>query len=309
MGGFRSLFKRKKEVEAEVTIPEKAVVTTKPRSTVDAPSKGAATSLPSPPPKPEPKPDPVLESRPPVPEVAIVKETSKPGRASWFSRTHYFKEMSNWAFDVVDLDGSGFVDEKELYSGLLLIHLKLGSYAGPAACRPVARERVHDLFLKRDVDNSGTLDREEFGEMIAVLCGNVFTRVFAQWSLTLIIVPMVAKLLLDGVVSLVSFCWDALTTLEGYDAIESAVLTQYNQIGGWFYEKSPDFLMKAGSTFASRTYGILDMIPDSVWSTVPVTLVSCILGCLAVPYIIFKIDDFFQAIGERKTTKSKTAGS
>ena len=93
------------------------------------------------------------------------------------------------------------------------------------------------------------------------------------------------------------------------DAIESAVLTQYNQIGGWFYEKSPDFLMKAGSTFASRTYGILDMIPDSVWSTVPVTLVSCILGCLAVPYIIFKIDDFFQAIGERKTTKSKTAGS
>ena len=197
---------------------------------------------------------------------------------------------------------------QELYSGLLLIHLKLGSYAGPAACRPVARERVHDLFLMRDLDNSGTLDRDEFGEVIAVLCGNVFTRVFAQWSLTLIIVPMVAKLLLDGVVSFVSFCCDALTNLEGYDAMQAAFLTQCNQTGGWLYEKFPAFLIKAGSTLASRIQGIVDVIPDSVWSTIPVTLVSCILGCLAVPYIIFKIDDFFQALAERKTTKSKTAG-
>ena len=118
-GGFRSLFKRKKEV-----IPEKVVGTKNPSSTVDAPSKGANASLPSPPPKPEPnaelkpeskpetKPEPVVESRPPIPEVAVVKGTSKPEKASGFSRTHYFKEMSNWAFDVVDLDGSGFVDEK-----------------------------------------------------------------------------------------------------------------------------------------------------------------------------------------------------
>jgi hypothetical protein len=34
--------------------------------------------------------------------------------------------MSNAAFAVVDADESGKVDEKELYSGLLLIHLKLG---------------------------------------------------------------------------------------------------------------------------------------------------------------------------------------
>ena len=43
--------------------------------------------------------------------------------------------MADWAFDVIDTDQSGFVDEKELYSGLLLIHLKLGSFAGPAACK------------------------------------------------------------------------------------------------------------------------------------------------------------------------------
>lgn len=324
-GGFRSLFKRKKGVEAEGAVAQKSVE--KPKASVanDAQSKTAPTSLPAPPPKPAP----VVESRPPVPEVSIVNKPIKQEKSSWISRTNYFKQMSNWAFDVVDLDGSGFVDEKvsfalhcprqrmpshvlivlqELYSGLLLIHLKLGSYAGPAACRPVARERVHDLFIKRDCDNSGSLDREEFGEVIAVLCGNVFTRVAAQWSLTLIIVPMVAKLLLDGIVSFVSFCSDFLTSLEGYDMIEAAAVFQYNQICGWMYDASPDFLMSAGSTVVSRTQGFVDMIPDSVWSTIPVTLVSCVLGCLAVPYIIFKIDDFFQALGERKNTKSRAAG-
>jgi hypothetical protein len=57
--------------------------------------------------------------------------------------------MSNAAFAVVDADESGEVDEKELYSGLLLIHLKLGCYAGPAACRPVDRQRLHAVFQKK----------------------------------------------------------------------------------------------------------------------------------------------------------------
>jgi hypothetical protein len=54
---------------------------------------------------------------------------------SWFSQLEWFKRMSHWAFDVVDSDQSGHIDEQELYSGLLLIHLKLGTYAGPAACK------------------------------------------------------------------------------------------------------------------------------------------------------------------------------
>jgi hypothetical protein len=54
---------------------------------------------------------------------------------SWLGQTRFFKKMAESAFQTVDADGSGEVDEKELYSGLLLIHLKLGSYAGPAACK------------------------------------------------------------------------------------------------------------------------------------------------------------------------------
>ena len=101
-------------------------------------------------------------------------------KSSWLSRTKWFTKLSDAAFDVVDADESGEVDEKELYSGLLLIHLKLGCYAGPAACRPVDRQRVHDVFLKMDVDQSGSLDKEEFREVMMVLCSNIFTRVMVQ---------------------------------------------------------------------------------------------------------------------------------
>ena len=59
----------------------------------------------------------------------------KKTRKSWISSNKQFRKMADWAFDVIDTDQSGFVDEKELYSGLLLIHLKLGSFAGPAACK------------------------------------------------------------------------------------------------------------------------------------------------------------------------------
>lgn len=58
-----------------------------------------------------------------------------PSKNTFLSRSKWFQKLSDNAFDLVDQDGSGCVDEKELYSGLLLIHLKLGSYAGPAACK------------------------------------------------------------------------------------------------------------------------------------------------------------------------------
>jgi hypothetical protein len=77
---------------------------------------------------------------PPVPPIVPKPRTTRTldqrtMKRSFLTRTKFFKDMTAAAFEVIDADGSGEVDEKELYSGLLLIHLKLGTYAGPAACR------------------------------------------------------------------------------------------------------------------------------------------------------------------------------
>ena len=190
---------------------------------------------------------------------------------------------------------------------MLLIHLKLGSYAGPAACRPVERDRVHEVFLKRDHDNSGSLDREEFSEVMGVLCGNIFTRVFAQWSLTLIIVPMVAKLALDGIGWVLGFIWEKINDLDDIDKIEYVFEARFGQVSAWFCDMVPSGLLNAASTVGTKVQGVIDIVPDSVWESFPVTLVSCVLGCLVVPYAIFKIDDYFQAMADKKKKKTTHA--
>lgn len=195
---------------------------------------------------------------------------------------------------------------KELYSGLLLIHLKLGSYAGPAACKPVGREQVVEIFKLRDLDHSGSLDKDEFSEVMSVLCGNIFTRVAVQWSLTLMIVPLVAQYMLSGVVWLTTFLWDQLTSLDDFEAIEGIFATRMDQFSTWFCSYVPNPLLSGASAVGSGLQKGIDMVPDSVWSTVPVTLISCVLGCLVVPYSIFKIDDYFQSVADKnKTAKQK----
>jgi len=214
---------------------------------------------------------------------------NKASQSSWLTRTKTFKRISDWAFDSVDIDGSGCVDEKELYSGLLLIHLNLGVYAGPAACKPVDRDRVHDIFLKKDIDNNGSLDKAEFLEVMAVLCGNILTRVAVQWASTIIIVPMVAQALLDGIVWLVGLIW------------VKAPVSLINTITEFALGLLPDILLYVGNNIKY----LLDLIPDSIWDCIPLTIISCVLACVAVPYVIFKIDDFFQSLANDKEEEKK----
>ena len=48
-------------------------------------------------------------------------------------------------------------------SSVLLIHLNLAKYAGPAACYPPTRDVCDTLFDKADTDNSGGISQEELG--------------------------------------------------------------------------------------------------------------------------------------------------
>jgi len=117
-------------------------------------------------------------------------DAKKKKTGNMWTRSKNFKKLTDWAFKTIDADGSGEVDKKELYTGLLMIHLKLATYAGPAACRPATREYCEKIFDQMDVDKSGELDREEFTEVMQIVCAQVFTRVAIQWTMTLMIVPM-----------------------------------------------------------------------------------------------------------------------
>ena len=155
-------------------------------------------------------------------------------RKSWLCKTTFFKNMIDSSFELVDQDNSNDIDEKELYSGLLLIHLKLGTYAGPAACKPISREKCHLVFNKMDIDNSGRLDKDEFENVIMVLFGNVLTRVLLQYACTLMIVPFIAQYILKGVINGIFWTYETITTLDEHsdvaDSIEVTIETIFHEI-------------------------------------------------------------------------------
>lgn len=163
-------------------------------------------------------------------------------RGGWLTRSKRFRKMCDSAFAGVDADGSNSIDEKELYSGLLLIHLKLGTYAGPAACRPLGRERCHAIFVKMDADESGHLDKDEFQKVMSVLFGNVVLRVIAQWSLTLMVRSLYlecsgavlvayAVILFFDVTSLCPVCLHSLSSLTIDCSIGFATIAGRNLLG------------------------------------------------------------------------------
>lgn len=193
---------------------------------------------------------------------------------------------------AIDADGSGSVDAKELYAGLLLIHLKLGTYAGPAACRPLSRERAETVFTKFDVDGSGTLDRNEFQSVMTVLFGNVFLRVLVQWTLTLMVVPSVAQALIDGVGWLWGWGMRVVQDLDEHSELAKAVELGVEKGASYFAGMNP-YMEKAGE--------YLEMVPESVWEAIPLGIVSTVLGIIVVPWSIFQVDDFFQRLADKKS--------
>ena len=91
----------------------------------------------------------------------------------------------SWAFKEVDQDNSGTISKEELYTGMLLIHLKLATYLGPAATQPMSRNRVNHIFNALDTDHSGSLDVEEFGYVMTILCSQIVSRIFITMVLLL----------------------------------------------------------------------------------------------------------------------------
>lgn len=220
------------------------------------------------------------------------------GGGNFLTRTKFFQSMLENAFHMVDADGSGEVDEQELYSGLLLIHLKLGTSLGPAACKPISREQCKTMFEKVDVDHSGTLDRSEFDAVMMVLFGNALLRVAFQYSCTIILVPLLAQQILTAVQMSISTIYHYVSTL-----IEDN--TQVDEFGSLVWDKIVATTPTALDNFMESAYNLLQKVPPSVWNALPLTLTSTLLSMMLIPWSLMRIDDYFQSLAEKKKLKKE----
>uniref|UniRef100_A0A7S3L6T8 EF-hand domain-containing protein n=1 Tax=Amphora coffeiformis TaxID=265554 RepID=A0A7S3L6T8_9STRA len=235
------------------------------------------------------------------PSPRRVSACAKEAETSWLMRNGRFQRLCDSVFDAIDTDNSGCVDEKELYAGLLLIHLKLGAYAGPAACRPLGRERAAAVFRDMDTDDSGELDREEFRRVIVYLFGNVLIRVMVQWSMTLLIVPLVAQYILDAIYATTDAVYHIITTMDENFWLADQIELTVEYAWATFVSVLPAAILTA-----CRFVGhYLEMVPESVWNSIPLTLLSTVLGIAVVPYIIFRIDEFFTQMARNNAIKKE----
>lgn len=255
----------------------------------------------------------------------LKKSSSSRGVFSSFGRsitkTKAFREMCDKVFDSIDTDGSGTVDEKELYSGLLLIHLKLGMYIGSPACaRPLDRERCRQMMQQMDTDGSGELNRDEFRRVMVLLFSNVLLRVMILWTATIVLVPLLAKYILEGIFLVVSLIQRALTQMETIPsplvawprhAIALSV-TYVVSLIKWMTSfvvsaLLPHPFLVIGTKFGQFIVFLVSKVPSSVWATIPPTLISTIISVVAVPWVLLNVDEFFAKLASRKSQKYKKA--
>jgi EF-hand domain pair len=108
------------------------------------------------------------------------------------TRSSLFRKISHWAFEQCDTDHTGHVQFEELHRGILLVHLQLAKHMGVAACYPPSRQAMENLFHGADDNRSGTIDEEEFLQIMMIACAQITSRMIVYYTIIIIFVPHIA---------------------------------------------------------------------------------------------------------------------
>jgi len=204
--------------------------------------------------------------------------------ASILTKTTFFSNIVNSSFESVDVDKSGGVTLEELYSGLLLIHLKMAVYVGAPACRPASKKYVTEVFHIVDTDGSGTLDREEFALVMQILYSQVFTRIVIQWTLTLMLVPLTTKYILQYTTLFLLAVHEIWKDID--DDLDPLQRLLWNLWESWLYY-SPVALDEVGAV----CWLVFCKIP---WKSMPPIMLTVAQTSVALPWALNHVEDFFR---------------
>ena len=109
--------------------------------------------------------------------------TANKGSSSFLTRSKTFEKLAKWAFSMCNSDKeTGKINKTELYAGILLVHLNLAKYAGPAACYPPSRATVENLFDLIDEDQSQAIDEREFIQILKICSVDIASRRLHEWQ-------------------------------------------------------------------------------------------------------------------------------
>lgn len=76
---------------------------------------------------------------------------------------------------------------------MLSVHITLGRYAGPAACFPPSREVSDQLFEASDASKEGSINKEEFTNILMILGAQIVSRMFVYYAILILFVPWMIR--------------------------------------------------------------------------------------------------------------------
>ena len=208
-----------------------------------------------------------------VNESSTTKNSKQAKATSVLTRSKAFKKMVIKTFNDIDTDNSGTIDREELYTGLLLIHLKLATYVGPAATKILSREQVYAIFDTLDIDSTGTLDEKQFVYVMTILCSQIASRIAITTGLTLFAIPYMTRFVMFTVPLILG-------------RLESAML-RFD-------------ILQAPDHFVWRMVGF---IPKNLSLTLGPTMARVGLTLTFIPAALSKLDDLFSIIALKTSKK------
>jgi len=133
----------------------------------------------------------LLTSMEPNTYRTVVHATEQHEQLAWYTRTKYFKALVEWVFYSLDAENTGAIDKKELYSGILLIHITLAKYA--LGCQPPSSALANQLFESLDVSRTGTLNKRQFTYAMTKLSSPMLSNMLLQWCFLFMVVVLIVS--------------------------------------------------------------------------------------------------------------------
>lgn len=152
------------------------------------------------------------------------------------------------------------------------------------------------MFDTLDQDQNGTLDREEFSVLMTILCSQIMSRVILQISMTIMIVPLISEHLVDVIKFVLNYLRVVFLELDDDGAIRENIKGILDRCWDGVILFIPPIIQG----FSKSCYESFD---GAIMDGIPLTIMSCALGCLIVPWSIYKCDEFFNDVATKRSKK------
>ena len=150
--------------------------------------------------------------------------------------------------------------------------------------QPASKKYVSEVFHIVDTDNSGTLDRKEFAIVMQILYSQVFTRIIIQWTLTLILVPITTKYILQFTTLFLVVVHEFWKDID--DDLDPLQRLLWKLWAIWLHY-SPEALDQVGAI----CWLVFCKIP---WKSMPPVLLTLAQTSVALPWALNHVEDFFR---------------